>query len=123
MNDQAMHYYGDVVRKLFLAAGIFMLVMLAFMNTFLPVPLYGSIAIALGICIFAGLTNPVQKWVTGLNVIIALTGTAIAENQAVLGYNAYSLLHRTFWANQILAVIFLFALYFSTKTLRGMLLK
>lgn len=121
MNE--MHYYGDVVRKLFLATGIAMFLMLAFMNPFLPIPLYLSIIIAMGICVFAGLTNPVQNWVAILNFIIAATGTGVAEYQAVLGYTTYDMLHRTFLVNQAVAILFMFALYFSTKTLRGMLLK
>lgn len=117
------HYYGDLVRKLFLSAAIFMLIMLPFMNRFLEVPLYISILIAIAISIFAGITNPVQKWVALFNFIIAIVGASLAEYQAVVGYNTYSFAHRTFWANQILAVIFLVALYYSTKTVRGMFLK
>lgn len=123
MNEKMAHYYGDLVRKFFLAAAVFMLIMLPFMNQFLEVPLYLSILIAIGISVFAGLTNPVQRWVAVLNFSIALVGVSVAEYQAVIGYTAYSITHRTFWANQILAILFLVALYYSTKTVRGMFLK
>lgn len=123
MNDKKAHYYGDLVRKFFLAAAIFMLVMLPFMNRFLEVPLYISIVIAIGISVFAGLTNPIQKWVAILDFVIAVTGASVAEYHAVIGYTTYSMVHRSFWANQILAVIFLVALYYSTKTVRGMIVK
>lgn len=120
---KSVHYYGDTVRKLFLLAAIFMLIMLPFMNRFLEVPLYLSILIAIGISIFAGITNPVQKWSVVFDFAIALFGSIIAEYQAVVGYTNYSVFHRTFWANQIVAIIFLIALYYSTKTVRGMFLK
>lgn len=123
MDKKLRHYYGDLVRKLFLAAAIFMLIMLPFMNRFLEVPLYISILIAIGISIFAGITNPVQTWAAVLDFIIALIGSITAEYYAVMGYTNYSVYHRTFWANQILAIIFLIALYYSTKTVRGMFLK
>lgn len=123
MNDKKAHYYGDLIRKLFLTAALFMLIMLPFMNRFLEVPLYFSILILIAISVFAGITNPVQKWVAVFNFAIAVVGVVAAEYQAVNGYTMYSITHRTFWANQILAIIFLVALYYSTKTVRGMLLK
>lgn len=57
------------------------------------------------------------------NFLIALVGSAVFEYQAVMGYENYSVYHRTFWANQILAVIFIIALYYCTKTVRGMIIK
>lgn len=123
MNNKKPHYYGDLVRKLFLAAAVFMIIMLPFMNQFLEVPLYVSILIAIGISVFAGITNPVQAWAVIFNFIIALIGSIVAEYEAVQGYTNYSITHRTFWANQILAIIFIVALYYSTKTVRGMFLK
>lgn len=123
MNDKKAHYYGDLIRKLFLISAVFMLIMLTFMNNFLEVPVYVSILAAIGVSVFAGLTNPKQAWVAVFNLIIAILGTAIFEYQAVQGYTSYSFLHRTFWANQILALLFIVALYYTTKTVRGMIVK
>jgi hypothetical protein len=72
---------------------------------------------------FAGITNPKQTWVAFLNFLIALIGSIIFEYQAVVGYSTYSIYHRTFWGNQLLALDFLIALYFCTKTVRGMIVK
>lgn len=117
------HYYGDLVRKFFLAGAIFMIVALPFMNSYIEVPLYISILAAITIGVIAGITNPAQKWAGILNFCIALAASFVFEYQAVIGYTNYSYLHRTFWANQLLAIIFLIALYYSTKTVRGMMVK
>lgn len=117
------HYYGDTVRKFFLIGAVFMLLSLPFMSAFLSIPLYVSILAAIGIGVFAGITNPQQAWAAVLDFLIALTAVIVFEYHAVSGYSAYSFTHRTFWVNQILAVNFLIALYFATKTVRGMLLK
>lgn len=117
------HYYGDLVRKLFLAAALLMIILLPFMTQYLEVPLYISILAAIALSVFAGITNPLQRWSVILDFLVALLGTVIFEYQAVQGYTTYSLTHRTFWGNQALAVLFIVALYFCTKTVRGMFLK
>lgn len=117
------HYYGDIVRKLFLVGAVFMLLALPFMNAYIETPLYMSILAAIVIGVVAGITNPAQLWAVILNFIIALAGSFVFEYQAVMGYATYSYLHRTFWINQIIAIDFIIALYFATKTVRGMLVK
>lgn len=116
------HYYGDTVRKLFMAGAILMLISLPFMSAFLSVPIYVSILASIAIGIFAGITNPLQVWVAVLNFTLSVIAVVMFEYAAVNGYQTYSLTHRTFWVNQILAVNFLVALYYSTKTVRGMFL-
>lgn len=122
MGSQA-HYYGDIVRKLFLSSAIFIIIVLPFMVNYIEVPVYVSILAALFISVFAGITNPLQKWVVIFDFGIAFLGAFIFELAAINGYTTYSLTHRTFWVNQIEAVIFIIALYYSTKTVRGMFLK
>ncbi len=117
------HYYGDLVRKLFLLSATLMIITLPFMSTYIEVPIYVSILAALFISIFAGITNPLQRWVAFLNLIVSFLGAFIFEMAAIGGYTTYSVTHRAFWVNQIEAVIFMFALYYTTKTVRGMLLK
>lgn len=117
------HYYGDTVRKLFLTSAVLMIITLPFMARFIEVPLYISILAALAISVFAGITNPLQRWVAVLNFLIALAGAFIFENAAINGYSTYSIIHQAFYINQILAILFIVTLYFTTKTLRGMLLK
>ena len=117
------HYYGDAVRFLFMLAAIIMLVTLPFLSGKLPVPIYVSILVILLIGILAGITNPLQKWISVLNAVIAVGASSIFEYYAVKSLVAYQVTTLYFITNQALAFVFLFALYYSIKTLRAMYLK
>ena len=117
------HYYGDVVRFLFLAAAVIMLVTLPFLNPNLPVPLIFSILIILSIGLVAGVTNPLQKSTSFITTGISAIALIVFEYYAVTTYINTSYTNILFIVNQILALIFLFALYYSTKTLRAKLIE
>lgn len=117
------HYYGDVVRFLFIVAAIIMLVTLPFLNRNLPIPLFGSILAILAFGTFAGFTNPVQKNTAIINACVSIVALIIFEYYAAQTYFEFSYGNLMFIVNQILAIIFLFALYYSTKTLRAMLVR
>ena len=117
------HYYGDLVRSLFMLAAIIMLVTLPFLVGKLPVPIYLSIFIIIVIGALAGLTNPLQKWVSILNATISLAGLSVFEYFAAKSYIGVKLGTLYFVTNQTLAIVFLFALYYSVKTIRAMYLK
>src|SRR3989344_1598200 len=90
-----------------------------FLNTRYASHYYGDIVRRL--FFIAGLTNPLQKWVMALNTGISLIGLITFEYHAVTGYD--NLRDPLFWINQGLAFIFFFALYYSTKTVRGAILR
>lgn len=117
------HYYGDAVRFLFMLAAIIMLVTLPFLSNKLPVPVYVSILVILLIGILAGITNPLQKWISVLNVAISVGASSTFEYYAVKSFINYQATTLYFITNQILAFVFLFALYYGIKTLRAMYLK
>lgn len=89
-----------------------------------------SIIGCIALAVFGGLMNPEQKWVIFLNTIIPIVAFIFFEYYAVTTYLNLSSIPKTaenlqvgfFWTNQVLAVIFFFATYLSTKTLRGALL-
>src|SRR3989338_1713165 len=91
------HYYGDTVRILFIIAGIM---------------------------------NPKHKCVIFLNTIIPVIAFVFFEYYAVMTYIDLLPAEKTikdihgafFWTHQILAIIFFFTTYLSTKTLRGVFL-
>ncbi len=116
------HYYGDIVRIFFLLAAIVMLLSLPTLTEILPIPVYISIISIMALIFVAGLTNPVQKWVIILDVIMSAIGFLVFEYYAakIFSQNIDFFL---FLVNQILAAIFLFAFYFATKTMRGFLVK
>ena len=115
------HYYGDMVRALFLVGAVLMAVTLPFFSTQLPVPASIAIFIILIIGTIAGVTNPNQKWVLYTNVSISTVAFITFEYFATITFtNNY--LSAFFILNQVLALIFFVAFYYSMKSLRGSLL-
>ena len=116
------HYYGDIVRKLFFAAAILMLIGLPFFSDRLPISTIESLVVIVAIGFFAGLTNPVDPFPAVINTLASVAGVVIFEYYAVLAYQLNSASDPLFLADQALAIIFLFALYYGTKTLRAMVI-
>lgn len=114
------HYYGDTVRQIFIAAASLMLLAAPFytddLSIELPFIVLGTVVIV-GV---AALTNPWKSSVISADAITAGTGLIIFEMWALLEYHSGTMLQ--FILREALAILFLFALYFSTKTLRSMLL-
>jgi hypothetical protein len=115
--DGISHYYGDIVRRLFLAAGVMILLALPFAATRVPWPATILLLVALASTVVAGLTNPKQIWVMWLNVLTALIGILAFEGHAIIRAGNDSVW--VFVFDQALALLFFFALYYSIKTLRG----
>lgn len=116
------HYYGDIVRILFFIAGILMILSLPLLNGFVPVSLHISIFSILILIFIAGLTNPAQKWVSIVDTLISSVGFVVFEYFAVITFSGGEDF-LFFLINQTLAVLFLFAFYFATKTVRGFIVK
>lgn len=118
--EREVHYYGDLVRRLFLGGAVLMLVALPFVNPLLPFPIFTSILVIIILCLVAGLTNPLQTWVAIINEVTAIIAVLVFEYYAVLYYqnSGFSLI---FNINQILALNFLVAFYYATKNLRGII--
>lgn len=116
------HYYGDIVRRLFLLSAAIMLFVLPFFLNEIPVPAYISIISILCITLFAASTNPKQLWTEVVDVLVSLCGVFIFAQEAI---HAYEFQYSTFYflLNECMSIIFLYALYFSTKTLRGRFIK
>lgn len=115
------HYWGTVARQLMLAGAALMLV---------ASPLYGSdlraefpyevlgALLAVG---FAALTNPRTLWVSIGDTIICGSGAAF---YAIWGISEYTSIEPlAFVLRLAIAVIFLFAFYFSMKTVRAFTLR
>ena len=124
MNTESnYHYYGDTVRVLFVIGGLIMIVSYPFFSSFIKAPIVFSIIGAIALAIFGGLMNPKQKWIMALNTVISIGAFIAFEYSAVYAYlnlsPAQSVHVAFFWVNQVLSLIFFFAAYLSTKTLRG----
>ena len=114
------HYYGDYVRKLFLGAAALLLVFAPFLGGFLPLTLPFEIVGAVALVAFAALTSPKKQWVVAGDAVLSGAFMFVCEIIAIFAYLQDDML--MFFAREALAVIFLFAFYFSVKTLRAMIL-
>lgn len=119
--NEAMHYYGDVTRRLFILGCVIMIVAYPFFTEYIPVSRTVAFAAILVVAIFAGLTNPRQRWVAAADVLIAIAAFVTFEYYAVEFYRAdggfWGLF---FWINEALALVFFIATYFAVKTWRGL---
>ncbi|MFA5954063.1 MAG: hypothetical protein WC817_00815 [Patescibacteria group bacterium] len=121
MFEVSAHYYGDTVRRLFVTAAVVIVVTTPFVSSFLPVPVLIAALGALAIVIVAGLTNPRERWSAALNLVTATVGSIVFQYQAAIDYlvaagNAPKLF--MFTVDEVLAVIFMVAVYYSSKTFR-----
>ncbi len=118
------HYYGDIVRVLFVTAGLIMLASYPFFSSFINLPVSVATLACIALAVFGGLMSPEQKWVMVSNTLISIAAFVIFQYSAVQAYMNQDLGTATFfWFNQTLSLIFFFAAYLSTKTFRGSLLE
>jgi len=111
------HYYGDIVRRLFIVGGMVMVVTYPFFKDRIIAPAIFSVLAIVIVGLAAGLTNPRQQWVMVLDVCISVLGLVFFEYYAITQTATFEELF--FWMNQLLAAIFFAAFYYSVKTLRG----
>jgi hypothetical protein len=116
-HPKVTHYYGDIERQLFLLAAVVMLVGFFFLHEAIRLPPFLSIAAIVAVVILAGLVSPRQWWLTVANVALSFFGLVIFGFEAFATSSA-AVPKALPWVNLLLSVIFLFGLYFSTKTLR-----
>lgn len=118
------HYYGDIVRKLFLAMGILMLLSIPFDKELLTFFLRVGVFVILVVTLLAGFTSPRGKWVIVTNTISAAVIFTVFEYAAIgfLTGNDFQFFDIIFGFRQLIALVALTALYFSAKTLRGYVL-
>lgn len=122
MEKPLEHYYGDIVRYLFLAAGIIMLVTLPLFQSFIETPLMVSVTGIAILGIAAGLTNPQQLVSAVVNFVISIIGFIAFAYSATTSFQSSTGNDKFILTNIILAIIFIFAVYFSMKTMRSRLL-
>ncbi len=114
------NYYGDIIRKFLLFAGLIMLVTMPLYNRFISISVFMLLFAVLLVTVVAGLTNPKQWWVMVLDMVVSVLGLMAFEYHAVRNYGDIPFF--LFGIDQGLAIIFFFTLYFGTKTLRAELM-
>lgn len=114
------HYHGDVVRRLFIAAGVAILLAALIDETIRPFYLFVGAFGVLAFVILAGLTSPTMRTTMTINMLAAAAMFLVFEYLSIDAYVIYqSFFAPIFLLRQLTAVMFLLAVYFSTKTLRG----
>jgi hypothetical protein len=119
MNTSIAHYYGDYVRQIFVVAGALMLIMAPFLVNRAPALLPFEIGGAIILVVLAALTNPAKVWVVMADALAAGVGIIVFESLAIAAYSSGNWL--AFIALEVVTLAFLFALYFSLKTVRSMM--
>ncbi len=115
------HYYGDYVRQIFMLCAAIMLIFAPFLAREIPGALVPEIGGAVVIAILGALTNPMRQISMLANAIAAGVGVVTYELLAIAAFTNGSTI--IFMIREAVAIAFLFALYFSIKTLRNMMLR
>lgn len=117
------HYYGNIVRRFFVAAAVIILLGSPIFVEYLPRPLITSIFAVIVFILVAGFLNPGSFAVALVQVSIAMAAMAVFQFYAIYTfYRLHSYADPFFLASQILSVLFLAGFYYSTKTVRSMVL-
>lgn len=111
------HYYGDVTRQLMLGGAALMLLASPLYGSDLPAEFPFEVLGALLVVGFSALTNPHSKGIAIGDAATSGAAAAIYATWAIADYRDVNPL--AFVLRIAIAVVFLFAFYFSMKTLRA----
>lgn len=112
------HYYGDEVRRLFIAGAAAMLLVAPFLSSFMPITLPFEIGGAVVLIVLAAMINPKNQLVMLLSSIAA--AIAIIGNELIAFAAYFDGYFFIFFGREVIALVFIFALYFALKTVRAM---
>ncbi|HRH24126.1 MAG TPA: hypothetical protein PK109_00855 [Candidatus Paceibacterota bacterium] len=115
------HYYGDIVRILFVVAAA-----LLFLSQFIGEPFmtsFSALTLAVILVVAAGLTNPVQAWIHWVNIFLSGLSLILFGAIAIARYRETGTMFGSTAIVMILVLVFLFALYNAIKTLRGTIMR
>lgn len=115
------HYYGDTVRRIFVGAAAGLLILSPFAGNEMPGVLGIGVAFALMLALLAAITNPQKQWSMIANAVASGIGVILAEVFALASFSAQEYL--AFLVSEAFVIAFLFALYFSVKTVRSMVMQ
>lgn len=113
------HYHGDSVRGLFVVSAIVLIVAKS-TGAALPLSTLTTVAAAILLVVAAGITNPAQFWIHWINTALSMGGTVLFGVTAIRQYRTgANIFDISFIYVEALALLFLVALYFTTRTVRG----
>ena len=113
------HYHGDEVRVIFVVSAI-VLIIAQSTDAHLPFSTFGAVLSAILLVVAAGITNPSGGWIHWVNALIAVLGILIFGTSAVAHYReGINVFDPSFMYIEALSLLSIFALYFTTRTIRG----
>src|SRR3990167_10612333 len=115
------HYYGDYIRQFFLAAAAISLLVIPLWGDLLPFGTLVQVGSTVVLVLLAGLTNPHGRGILFLDAAVAGLGLLLLEAAAITFYQTQPFM--LFVAREAVALLLLFAFYFSVKTVRAMSLR
>lgn len=113
------HYHGDTVRGLFLTAAV-LIFATRFIGAELPFTTSAQMLLILTLVITAGITNPAQKVIHYVNMLVSIAGVLTFGGLAFSRIETTEVLFSGSGLVVIIALVFLTALYFATRTVRGL---
>ncbi len=117
---KVLHYHGDEVRMIFFISALVLIVAQS-TGAELPLSTIGAVIAAVLLVIAAGVTSPGQSSIHWFNGFLAVIGTVLFGTAAVEHYRAgMSIFDASFAYTEALALLSLIALYFTTRTVRGL---
>lgn len=114
------HYYGDSVRQLLLGAAALMMILSPLYSDVLRQQFPLIIIGALVASAFAALINPRDRWVVLGCAVVSGIGLVVYAMWGMFGYKEVTQVAVVL--RLAIAVMFLFAFYFSMKTLRAFMM-
>jgi hypothetical protein len=111
------HYYGDIVRVLFVIIAIMSAFSIPVFGDLVPIGTFTQVVGIVMLVLLAGLTNPHSTTVLWADTIIAAAGVILLENAAISYYSIDAI--AIFLVREILVLLLLIALYYSLKTVRA----
>lgn len=114
------HYYGDSVRMFMLVAVALMLLSAPFYSDSLLIALPFEIIGAIILAGLAAMTNPMSRLILSIDAVANGVGLVIFATWGLSAYESSGAL--AFVIRIAIAVIFLFAFYYSMKTVRAMVM-
>jgi uncharacterized membrane protein len=114
------HYYGDLVRKLFVTGAIGSLLTILIDKQLIVFYLTFGVLMALIVVLLAGFTSPKNVWALYCDLVVASVTFVVFEYLAIARQLKVDTIFDTiFLAREAIAVIFVVAAYYAAKTVRG----
>ncbi len=112
------HYHGDIVRLLFIANAVLMLVM-QFTGDRMPMTPAGLLVFVTTLVIAAGITNPASRFIHWVNLLISFTGLVIFGSVSIERLDSVASFFTHDGIAGVITIVFLISMYLTTRTIRG----